>query len=152
VIELIRLVSGCSLVPETTKTATDGWLTGHLWDAGPILDAQAKADYKQRLNDLRKDLEEAERFCDLNRAERARAEIDALAEQLSSAVGLGGRDRRTGSDAERARAAVTKRIRDSIKKIGEAIPSLGRYLAGQIKTGYYCSYTLNQDHPVTWKF
>src|SRR5262245_6127747 len=31
-------------------------------DAGPILDAQAKAEYRRRLDKLRRDLEEAERF------------------------------------------------------------------------------------------
>ena len=39
-------------------------------------------------------------------------------------VGLGGRDRKTSSDAERARSAVTKCIRNAIQKIGHAIPSL----------------------------
>jgi hypothetical protein len=123
-----------------------------LSDAGPILDAQAKAEYKSRLGDLRKDLEEAERFCDPNGAERDQKEIDALAEQLASAFGLGGRDRRISSEVERARCTVTKRIKQSINKISEAIPLLGRYLAAQIKTGYFCSYNLSQEHLVTWKF
>jgi hypothetical protein len=33
-------------------------------DPGPILDSQAKAEYKQRIDELRKDTEEAERFND----------------------------------------------------------------------------------------
>src|SRR5207247_5093578 len=90
----------------------------------PILDAQAKVEYKRRLDDLRRDLEEAERFNDPTHAERAQGEIDALAAQLASAVGFGGRNRRSGSAAERARSAVTKRIKSSIKRIGEAIPLL----------------------------
>jgi non-specific serine/threonine protein kinase len=123
-----------------------------LSDAGPLLDRQAKAEYKRRLDDLRRDLNEAERSNDTYRAEQARTEMNALAEQLASAIGLGGRDRKTGSEAERARCAVTKRIKDSINKIGEAIPSLRRYLAVQIRTGYFCSYNLSQEHPVAWKF
>ena len=109
--------------------ATHASQGGLLSDAGPILDAQAKDEYKRRLDDLRRDLEEAERFNDPTRAERARDEMDALAEQLASAVGLGGRNRRIGSEAERARSAVTKRIKSSIKRIGETIPSLGSHLA-----------------------
>jgi non-specific serine/threonine protein kinase len=97
-------------------------------------------------------LEEAERFCDPRRAERARSEIDAITQQLASAIGLGGRDRKSGSEAERARSAVTKRIKDSICKIGKVIPSLRRHLVAQIKTGYYCSYNLSQEHPVAWRF
>ena len=123
-----------------------------LSDAGPILDAQARNEYTRRLDDLRNDLREAERFNDTGRAEHARNEIAILAEQLASAVGLGGRNRGLGSEAERARSAVTKRIKDSINKIGEAIPALRRHLATQIKTGYFCSYNLCQEHPVAWKF
>ena len=78
--------------------------------------------------------------------------MDALAEQLAAAVGLGGRNRRIGSGAERARCAVTKRIKSSIKRIGEAIPSLGSHLAARVKTGYFCSYNPHPERPVAWKF
>jgi len=125
---------------------------GLLSDVGPILDAQAKDEYKRRLDDLRKDLEEAERFNDTSRAERDREEMDALAEQLAAAVGLGGRNRRIGSGAERARSAVTKRIKGSIKRIGETIPSLGSHLATRVRTGYFCSYSPHPERPVAWKF
>ena len=128
------------------------WQDGLLSDVGPILDAQAKAEYKRRLDDLRRDLEEAERFNDTTRAERDREEVDALAEQLAAAVGLGGRNRRIGSEAERARSAVTKRIKSSIKRIGQAIPSLGSHLATRVKTGYFCSYSPHPERPVAWKF
>ena len=77
--------------------------------------------------------------------------MDALAEQLAAAVGLGGRNRRSGSAAERARSAVTKRIKSSIKRIGEAIPSLGSHLATRVKTGYFCSYNPPSERPVAWK-
>ena len=125
---------------------------GLLSDVGPILDAQAKNEYKRRLDDLRRDLEEAERFNDTARAERDREEVKALAEQLAAAVGLGGRDRRIGSGTERARSAVTKRIKSSIKRIGETIPSLGSHLATRVRTGYFCSYSPHPERPVAWKF
>lgn len=89
---------------------------------------------------------------DSYRAARARSETDAMAEQLAAAVGLGGRDRRASSDAERARTAVTKRIKEAINRIGEVIPPLGRHLAARIKTGYFCSYNPHPDRPVVWKF
>jgi len=124
----------------------------HALTSGSILDARAKAEYRHRLQDLREDLEEPERFNDSERAATIRGEMDLIAEQLASAVGLGGRDRRTGSDAERARSAVTKRIKESINRISEVIPSLGRHLAVRIKTGYFCSYNPHPDRPVIWKF
>ena len=122
-----------------------------LQDAGRILDSQAKAEYKQRIDGLRNDLEEAERFNDFYRAAKARSEIDAIAKQLAAAVGLGGRDRRSSSKAERARSAVTKRIKGAINRIGKVIPPLGCHLAARIKTGYFCSYNPHPDRPVNWK-
>jgi non-specific serine/threonine protein kinase len=101
--ELVGQVIGRSLLSGKGGHATGAWQGGLLPDAGPILDAQAKAEYKHRLNDLQRDLEEAERFNDPTRTVRARNEMNALAEQLASAVGLGGRNRRIGSEAERAR-------------------------------------------------
>jgi hypothetical protein len=122
-----------------------------LGETDAILDSKAKAEYKLRLDDLRSDLQEAERFGDDYRAARARAEIELLAQQLAAAVGLGGRDRRAPSDAERARSAVTKRIKEAIKRIGTAIPALARHLAAQVKTGYYCSYSPDPDRIPAWK-
>ncbi len=120
--------------------------------AGLTLDARAKGQYKHRLEELRRDFAEAEQFHDSERAAGARYEMDSIAEQMVIAVGLGGRDRRTGSDAERARSAVTRRIKESVHKIAELTPSLGGHLGARIKTGYFCSYNPHPDHPVAWKF
>jgi hypothetical protein len=119
---------------------------------GPMLDAKAKAEYKRRITELWQDLNEAERFNDPQRKTEVQNELQAVSDHLASAIGLGGRDRNTSLDAERARSAVTKRIKKAIQKIGEAIPSLGYHLAARIKTGYFCSYSPRADRPVTWKF
>jgi cytochrome c553 len=118
----------------------------------PMLDAQAKAEYQRRLHELRQELNEAERFKDSQRKAQAQNEVQAIADYLASAVGLGGRDRKSSSDAERARCAVTKCVKNAIQKIGDAIPSLGHHLAARIKTGYFCSYNPHPDRPVVWKF
>ena len=125
---------------------------GRLCAGVPVLDGQAKTECKRRLNELRQDLNEAERFNDPQRKTEAQNEVQTIANYLASAVGLGGRDRKTCSDTERARSAVTKCIRKAIQKIGDAIPSLGFHLATRIKTGYFCSYNPHPDRPVTWKF
>ena len=152
VCELVGRGNGKPLLLGKGERADHSLQDGLLSDVGPILDAQAKNEYKRRLDDLRRDLEEAERFNDTGRAERDREEVDALAEQLAAAVGLGGRNRRIGSGAERARSAVTKRIKSSIKRIGETIPSLGSHLATRIRTGYFCSYSPHPERPMAWKF
>lgn len=121
-------------------------------DGTPILDFQAKAECKRRLDDLRDQEEEAERFNDPDRAAKARAEINAIARYLATATGLGGRDRKASSEAERARCAVTKRIKQAIQKIAAAIPALGHHLTARVKTGYFCSYNPHPERPVEWKF
>ncbi len=112
-------------------------------DAGPVLDAKAKEQYRRRLEDLRDQLEEANQFGDRSRAANAEAEIEALADQLASAVGLGGRDRKAASSAERARVNVQRRLKDAIERLSELDPAAGRYLSACVKTGTYCSF-----HPV----
>jgi hypothetical protein len=134
------------------REAGDHPLTSGLQGAGPILDSQAKAEYRHRIGELRKDMTEAERLNDSYGAAKARGEMDAIAKQLAAAVGLGGRDRRASSDAERARSAVTKRIKDAINRIADLIPPLGHHLAVRIKTGYFCSYIPHPARPVAWKF
>ncbi len=109
-------------------------------DAGAVLDDDAVQSYRRRLLDLREELEEAERFADSGRADRARDEIDALTNELARAVGLGGRARRAGSAAERARTAVQKRLRGAIKRIEDELPDLGRHLDHAIHTGTFCGY------------
>jgi len=132
--------------------AANGRVTGGLHGGVPVLDAQAKAECKCRVNDLRQDLDQAERFNDPQRKTEVQNELQAIVDHLASAIGLGGRDRKTSSDAERARSAVTKCIKKAVRKIGEAIPSLGYHLAARIKTGYFCSYHPHPDRPVAWKF
>jgi hypothetical protein len=73
-----------------------------LGDADELLDARAKAAYKARLDGLAAEPEEAERCRDPGRAATAAAERDFLIDQLPRTVGLGGRDRRAASHAERA--------------------------------------------------
>jgi hypothetical protein len=121
-----------------------------LGDAGPVLDPKAKAEYKRRIDDLRSELEEAERSNDPGRAQRAREEIEAISEQLAGALGLGGRDRHAASDAERARLAVTKRIKAALAKIRDANPALAQHLTAAITTGYLCSYAPKVDMPSSW--
>jgi hypothetical protein len=125
--------------------------TVRLESGNPILDKHAKAEYKLRLAELREELQEAERFNDPDRVDKIQQESDAISEQLAAAVGLGGRDRKARARAERARTAVTKRVRNAIEKIGKTTPSLGRHLATSIKTGYFCCYNPHPDRLVKWK-
>jgi tetratricopeptide (TPR) repeat protein len=117
-------------------------------DLGELLDARARAEYRRRLAELDDELEDAEACADPVRAERARDERDFLLAELSSALGLGGRPRRTGDPVERARKAVSGRIRLTIGRIEHEHAALGRHLRNAVRTGTYCAY--EPETPTTW--
>jgi len=120
-------------------------------DAGALLDPQAKREYRSRLEDLRAEIEEAESFNDPERAARAREEMEFIAQELSSAVGLGGRDRRAASTAERARVNVTRAVKTAIRRIAADDEHLGRELETTVHTGYFCRFEPDPRRPVTWQ-
>lgn len=144
-LDLMKQTGGKDQGPETGNHGPESG------DQGPLLDAQAKAEYKRRVGELREELDEAERCNDVARAAQAREEIEFLTQELSAAVGLGGRDRKAGAHAERARLLVTQRIKATLSKIRAAHPALGHHLAGAVKTGYFCSYTPPPNHPMGWE-
>jgi hypothetical protein len=111
-----------------------------------VLDAKAKAAYRDRLAELREIADGADR----ERAETARAEIDAIAVELSRALGIGGRDRTTTTGADRARAAVTLAIRRAIEAIAEHEPTLAAHLEAAVRTGAFCSYRPDPRAALAW--
>jgi hypothetical protein len=119
-------------------------------DAGAILDARAKDAYRRRLAEIEDDIDQARALGDAERAAQADAERDFLVRELARAFGLGGRDRRAASASERARAGVTRAIRQAMARIGEHHPQLGEYLRRTIRTGTYCGYHPDPRSPAGW--
>jgi len=76
----------------------------------------------------------------VGRAARLRDELDTLTEHVAAAVGLGGRARRVGAAAERARITVQRRIREAIARIAAQDAELGRHLDWTVRTGTFCAY------------
>lgn len=114
----------------------------------PVLDDRARREIQARVRDLQREIDEADAMNDRARAERAREELDGIVEVLSGALGLRGRSRSLGSAADRARSAVTWRIRSAIKKIASAHPRLGRHLENAVRTGTFCVYV--PETPISW--
>ncbi len=109
--------------------------------AGEILDRRALAAYRQRMTDLDEDIAAAEENNDFERRSRAEAERQALLDELGSVSGLGGRSRTFANHpAERARKAVSGRIRDAIRKLRPSSAGLADHLETAIVTGTYCRY------------
>jgi tetratricopeptide (TPR) repeat protein len=120
-------------------------------DAGEVLDPQAKAAYRRRLEELREEIEEAESWNDPERVVRAKEEVEFLAHELAAATGLGGRDRKVASASERARVNVTRAIKAALARIAEHSPSLSRHLEATVRTGTFCSYSPDPRIPSTWQ-
>ncbi len=104
----------------------------HPVEGQPLLDAGARAEYESRLGDLAVEAVEAARDGDLVRAALARAERDAIVTALEGHDG--------GDVFERARRAVTTRIRISLDHVEQAAPAIGGHLRTAIRTGTFCSY------------
>lgn len=108
--------------------------------ADPVLDGKARSAYAQRAREIESDLADAEASHDLGRIEVLQAEREALLAELDAARGLGGRARRLADSQERARKAVSARIRDSMKRLREVHPALAAHLEASVTTGLSCSY------------
>jgi len=117
---------------------------------GELADRQALTAYRKRLADLDAELAEAEDWADAGRIETARAEKEALLDELGRVSGLGGRARTGGSSAERARVAVKKAITTAITRIETVDEPLARHLRRTVQTGLTCVYEPDPDAAVEW--
>jgi tetratricopeptide (TPR) repeat protein len=135
--------------PESQLHCTE--LMGVVLETGgtSIIDDQALKEYKEKIRSLKADISDAEEMGLYQKADQFKEEYEALVEHLSKATGLSNRIRKTGSSNEKARAAVTWRIRNAIKKIEKVHPQLAKHLANSIKTGTYCSYKPETPHEWT---
>jgi hypothetical protein len=123
---------------------------GEPTDLGPALDVEAKRSYRERIRELGEDLEEARACGDTERASKIEDERRFLTRELARAVGLLGRDRKSGSDLERARIRVTNAIKLAVTRIAKHHPSLGSHLERTIKTGTVCSYVPDPSNHPDW--
>ena len=118
--------------------------------AGAVADQTAIDAYRHRLVELEQDRVEAERDNDPERLHLIDTEREALLTQLKNATGLAGRPRQLGATAtERARKAVSARIRDAIRHLEPSAPQLAAHLDRAIITGTWCRYR-SQGAP-TWQ-
>ncbi|RKN49568.1 ATP-binding protein [Micromonospora endolithica] len=115
----------------------------------PVLDDEAKARYRRHLERLDDEIDRAAGRDDLRRVAALDAERAALLHELRAAAGLAGRTRRLGDEAERARKAVTARIRDTLRRIDGRHPALAAHLRDSVSTGSSCRY--QPAAPVPWR-
>jgi hypothetical protein len=111
-----------------------------------LLDETARKQYGKKLLALQSDIQEAERLSDFIHSEKLQDEYDRLVDHLSQSLGLRGKTRLSGSTVEKARSAVTWRIRHAIARIEQHHPVLGAHLSNAVKTGTLCAYKPEREY------
>jgi len=114
-------------------------------DTGPVLDREALRQYRRRVAQLDEELDAAALRGDRRRQAEWTAEREALIDELKRATGLGGRPRRSGSPAEKARLNVTRTIRHAIGELASRAPDRATHLEESIVTGISCCYEPRVD-------
>lgn len=119
-------------------------------DAGPLLDARARTEYRRRAGELRSELVEAQQFNDVGRVAALVEQIQLIGEELKRAYGRGGRARVAASICERARVNVRNNLSTALKIVKRSDHGLWRHLDGALRTGTFCSY--RPERPIPWAF
>ena len=109
-----------------------------------------EAGARDRMVEIRSELEEARAYNDLWRASTLEMRLETESEEIASRLGLVGARRGEKSPAERARQSVTHAIRGVIRKISAHSPALGHYLDATVRTGTYCRHSPDPRMPIDW--
>ena len=116
-----------------------------------MVDGRALAAYRGRLGDLDAEIDQAEDDNDLSRVEHLTDEREAILAEIRRVTGLDGRLRTAANEpVERARKAVSARIRETVKRLEALAPDLAAHLDRSIRTGLRCSYDPAPDDAVDW--
>jgi tetratricopeptide (TPR) repeat protein len=129
-IPAIELATGVATLQSGAAAASDE----------PVLDRTAIDDYRRRLEQIATEVAGHESAGRADRAATARAEYDWLVAELARATAIGGRTRAFPSNQERARTAVSRAIRRSIRTITQIDAQIGEHLSASVLTGARCSY------------
>lgn len=113
-----------------------------------IMDDKAKTEYRNRLIDLDKEIQDFDLNNDYENVIKLREEYDAIVDHLTKSINVKGRTKKFSDATEKARVAITWRIRDAIKKINTVHPEFGKHLSVAISTGNYCSYS--PENNIEW--
>lgn len=110
--------------------------------------AAAGALARQEAEALRAELEEAEAWGDLGRAQLLRERLEDLAERLVG--GLAPSAEGPSREAERARLNVTRALQGALRNVAAVCPRLGEHLAAAVKTGVVCCYDPDPATAPSW--
>jgi len=119
-----------------------------LGSAGDVIDEEAKAQYREMLQEVTEELADAKKRGNVEAVEELEERRRALVSEIARATGLGGRSRKVSSDAEKLRVSITMAISREIKRIGTHHEPLARHLTECVETGSFFSY--RSDRQMSW--
>jgi hypothetical protein len=122
-------------------------------DRGPrheINDAVTLRTYRDRIDEMRAEIDQADSDHDIERASVLREELDELLDHLGPSIGLRGRTRAFSDSGERARVAVRKSLGRVFEAVHEQDPEFGRHLHDSIRTGAICRFEPVNQFPSVW--
>jgi DNA-binding response OmpR family regulator len=109
------------------------------------LDDRAIREYKERLQEIKDQLEFARGTGNEDRVAKLREEKEMILDEL----GWSGAGDREKDSLDKHRKTVQKSISRGIDKISELHEALGKHLEESISTGYFCSY--EPSEPMDWR-
>jgi hypothetical protein len=116
-----------------------------------VLDATARAAFRERLDALDRCLDAADRTVDVRAAQTLTAERDALVAELRRAGGFGGRPRRRSAEAERARVNATRALHAVLTRLEVIAPLAAAHLRASLRTGNQFRYQPAPGGPARWR-
>jgi hypothetical protein len=147
--ELILATRDWVGIPEMSDSAARANGLHRETDLGPLSDPETTKQVKKRLKAIEVEMTTAERFHKSALLEDLKLEKVKFERYLAGVTGLGGRPRRAGSQAEKARQSCRGAIVTAIKTIERESPALARHLRAHIHTGTGCSYEPSET--VIWQ-
>ncbi len=115
-----------------------------------IADERAIREYRAERDRLREQLEESREFGNEEAQAELEEKVDEIEVFIREALGLGGRPRTKGGDAERLRRPVCKAIERAISVIERSNKPLADHLRRSIRLGLFISY--DPASTVSWTF
>ena len=150
VLDIISVLNGASGCVSALGSELPDQPTHIARDMGPAIDTRARDEYRRRVDELRDELADAERWNDVGRASALRIELEQVADALRRAYGYRGRPRRPGSSVERARINVRNNITNALILLKQRDVALWRHLDSSVRTGTFCIY--RPERPIPWEF
>ncbi len=153
VLDLVAVEAGSLPAGSVVEARSDSSMgaTRGVGDGLQAIDDQAREAYRRRLAEVDEDIEDATMMNDLGRLELAQRDREYLINELSNAVGLGGRHRMVGGSSERARTSVFRSVRYALERLTVHHPAVATHLGVSLRTGTYCVYAPDPDASFRWE-